>query len=83
MVAVLVQRGSDVAGVVRLKSGLRGALDGRLQGTQGTFRVTLEEAACPLRLTGTGTASPAAIEGSFQGQDCRGQPVQGTFKLTP
>ncbi len=83
VVAVLVQRGSDVAGVVRLKSGLRGALDGRLQGTQGTFRVTLEEAACPLRLTGTGTASPAAIEGSFQGQDCRGQPVQGTFKLTP
>ena len=69
--AVLVQKGSDVAGVVRLKSGLRGSLDGKLQGNQGTFRVTLGESACLLQLTGSGPATPTGIEGKFQGQDCK------------
>ncbi len=83
VVAVLVQRGDNVSGVVRLKSGLRGPLNGKLQGNQGTFQVTLEESGCAIKLTGTGSTSPAAIEGKFQGQDCKGQPVQGTFRLTP
>ncbi len=75
--------GADVAGVVRLKSGLQGGLGGKLQGNQATFNVTLAELNCTAKLSGTGSTSPAAIEGKFQGQDCKGRPVQGTFKLTP
>jgi outer membrane protein assembly factor BamB len=83
VVAVLVQKGENVAGVVRLKSGLRGSLDAKLQGNQASFNVTLVESNCPAKLTGTGSASPTALEGKFQGQDCKGQPVQGTFRLAP
>ena len=83
VVAVLMQKGADVAGVVRLKSGLRGALDGKLQGNQATFNVTLREPDCPAKLSGIASAAPSAIEGKFQGQDCKGQPVQGSFKLIP
>jgi outer membrane protein assembly factor BamB len=81
--AVLVERGGEVAGVVRLKSGLRGPLEGRLQGGQATFRATLGEPECARRISGTASASPRSIEGKFQGQDCRNQALQGTFKLTP
>ena len=83
MVAVLVQKGTEVAGVVRLKSGLRGALEGKLQGSQATFYVTLREPDCAGRLAGTATGAPAGIEGKFEGHDCRGQSIQGTFKLAP
>ena len=69
--------------MVRLKSGMRGALDGKLQGKDATFRVTLNEPDCPIRLTGTASAAASSIDGRFQGQDCGGQPVQGTFKLAP
>ncbi len=48
VVAVLVQKGADVAGLVRLKSGLRRGPSGKIQG-----------------------------------QDCKGRPIQGTFKLAP
>ena len=78
-----VQKGADVAGVVRLKSGLRGPLSGKVQGNQGSFSLTLGEPECPTRLTGTGSVAPTAIEGKFQGQDCKGQPVQGSFRLAP
>ncbi|MBI4840489.1 MAG: PQQ-like beta-propeller repeat protein [candidate division NC10 bacterium] len=81
--AVLVEKSGSVAGVVRLKSGFRGPLEGRLQGAQAIFRATLGEPECAIRLTGSASTSPAAIEGRFQGQDCRGQAVQGSFKLTP
>jgi outer membrane protein assembly factor BamB len=83
MTAVLVQKDDDVAGIVRLKSGLRGPLDGKLQGKQGTFRVSLGESDCPIRLTATAAVSVEAVEGKFQGQDCRSQVLQGTFRLTP
>jgi outer membrane protein assembly factor BamB len=81
--AVLVQKGSDVDGILRLKSGLRGPLDGKVQGRQATFRATLGEADCLIRLTGTASVSPGSAEGTFQGQDCRGQAVQGSFRLMP
>ncbi len=83
IVPVSVHKGPDVSGVVRLKCGLRGGLSGKLQGNQGTFQVGLEERDCVMRLTGTGSTSPTAIAGKFQGQDCKGQPIQGTFKLAP
>lgn len=81
--AVLVERGGDVAGVVRLKSGLGGPLEGKLQGGQATFRATLGEPECAVRIGGTASTSPRSIEGKFQGQDCRGQTLGGTFRLTP
>jgi hypothetical protein len=81
MITVLFQRGENVAGVVRLKSGLRGPLSGRVQGNQGSFSLTLDDPECPIKLTGTGSVSPTTIEGKFQGHDCKRQPVQGSFRF--
>ncbi len=80
----LVQGGKDIAGILRLESGLRGPHGARLGGNHGTFLATLGEPDRLIRLTGTpSTGSAATIDWNFQGHDCRGQTLQGTFKQAP
>ena len=50
---------------------------------QGLPEPVHAEGTCAIRLTGAASASPTAIEGMFQGQDWKGQPIRGSFKLTP
>jgi hypothetical protein len=78
---VAVQRGPNIHGIVRVHGGIRGSLEGKVEGDRGTFALQALSKACPGRGEGTLQIAGATLSGQYRGQDCRGKLDAGTFEV--
>lgn len=78
---VLVQQGDTVHGVWRLQGGRRGALLGKVDGGQATFVLTPMSDACPGKGEGTVTIMVNKLSGTYRGQHCMGEIIDGSFTV--
>lgn len=78
---VAVQRGSKIHGILRVRGGIRGSLEGKVEGDRGTFALQPLSETCPGRGEGTLQIAGSTLSGQYRGQDCRGKLDGGTFKV--
>jgi len=78
---VLVQRQSQLEGVLRLQSTLTGRMRGTLQGEKLTYTASLL-GECKAEHKGEAIARAQEIRGGFEVRDCQGRSVQGAFRVT-
>lgn len=78
---VLVHRGAEIHGIIRLQAGVSGSLEGKVEGNRGTFVLRSVSEKCPGSGEGTVTIVGARLRGEYRGQDCRGKIDGGKFEL--
>jgi len=77
----LVQKGPEIQGILRLQGGVRGALEGKIEGGQGSFTLHAVSEKCPGSGGGTVRIEGGKLSGQYRGKDCRGAIDGGTFEL--
>jgi outer membrane protein assembly factor BamB len=78
---VLVQKGPEIQGILRLQGGARGSLEGKVEGDRGSFTLHQLSEKCPGGGGGTVRIEGSKLIGQYSGQDCRGAIDGGTFEL--
>ncbi len=81
MTLVLVQSGAEIHGIVKLQGGIKGSLEGKVEGNRGTFVIRSISKKCPGSGEGTVAIAGAKLSGEYRGQDCRGKIDGGTFNV--
>jgi len=78
---VLVQKGSEIQGILRLQGGTRASLEGKVEGDRGSFTLRQVSEKCPGSGAGTVRIEGGKLIGQYRGQDCRGAIDGATFEF--
>ncbi|MFQ5542152.1 MAG: hypothetical protein ACE5E2_04925, partial [Candidatus Binatia bacterium] len=78
---VLVQRGTEIQGIWKVQGGVRGSLEGKVDGDRATFVLLSSSEKCPGRGKGSAKIEGDRLSGKYSGQDCRGKTNDGKFEV--